>query len=122
MLKPIAVEGMTLTITPNTVSGTVSVVGMPSSRARAAGAAVYRGPVNVSIETPTQGDFVGPLASGALQPTAAKGRADGMVVLREGDRTAELTVTGTHTSTGATTPIVFTVVVSAAGQTKNRSE
>jgi hypothetical protein len=123
MLKPIAISGMTLTISPSTVTGVISITSPPSTRVNAGSAGVYRGPVIINVTGVTQGDFIAASpVPGTLQPTATKGRAESQFLLREGDKASGLSTTGTHSSSGTTTPINFEVEVTSAGQTKDRSE
>ncbi len=122
MPKLIAVSGMTLTVTPSTVTGTPTVTALPSLKVNAGGSAVYRGSVAISVAAITQGNFVGPTAVGNLQATATKGRADGQFLLREGDKATGLSTAGTDPGSGATTIINFAVEITSAGQLKARSD
>ncbi len=128
MLQPIAVSGMTVSITTPGVTGKITLSSSPSLRVKAGGAGVYRGPLLLSVSgliSASCGSQLTGSASATIMPTATKTRADGQFVLRRGDK-----VTGVQ-STGASNPgspnpiactITFDIEITNAGQSKDQAE
>lgn len=127
-MKPVAVSGATLTVSPAAGStgagGVASFTGLPSTKARA-GAAIYRGPTTITVSgvtNPAQGATTpSPPLVATLSPTAEKTRVEAKEPLREGD---EVTVTVIPTKpTASPTPVPTQMVVKivSAGQSKVRA-
>ena len=98
--------------------GTFTITSTPSTNVSAGGGGVFRGPLNGTFSEGNASGFVSGSVAGAwvIQPTAANVKADGQLVIRDGD-TGTLTATGTlPPPTGGTAPVTGSVVVSDAGQ------
>lgn len=122
-LEPLAVQGCIIDhATGSTVSlGTFLITSLSSLKVKGEGAGVFKTPLaftfsggNVAGGVP--GTAVG---SGTIIATAQKTKAEGLLVIREGDTG---TLIGTYTQTGTPpipgVPFSASVEVSDAGQTK----
>lgn len=126
MKKPVAVEGMTLTF-GDTVPGSVTL-GSASVAVSVDGAGVYAGPVTIVLvgasnekEAATGGTNKPPAGvPGVFEPTAEFCKADGLKVLRVGDK-ATFKVTGVDAKAN---PVVWdvTATIVDAGQSNTTAE
>jgi len=124
-LKEVAVQGMTIGITGAGISGSVTVLGTPSTKVKAEANGVYKDNLSVTIPTGLR-DTPGLCTSVAPFPTnvpasAVKNRVDGVEPLRVDDETGTLNVPGVLDGGGACV-ISTTVKITDAGQTKVRAE
>ena len=103
--------------------GIFTIISMPSTTTRADGQPVYRGPLRYTFAGGNSSGFdpgtVTTTVPQIIQPTALKVSADGLRVIREGDR-GQMAATGTVS--GTPTAVVGSVEVSDAGQDKVRAE
>jgi uncharacterized Zn-binding protein involved in type VI secretion len=123
-MKPVCVDGMTLETDPSTVSCSMSMVGPPSSKVKAEGKGAWHDGDKVSVSNvtvPSAGATIpdpGPYQA-AFAAGAAKVKADGKLVLLEGDETATISATPKIPGSPPTNyPVSFKVKASAAGQSK----
>lgn len=127
-MKPVAVVGATLTVSPapgsTGVGGTASFTGLPSTKARA-GAAIYRGPTTITVSAvtnPAQGATnPSPPLVVTLSPTAEKSRVEGEGPLREGDEVTVIVIPTKPTVPPTPVPTQMIVKITAAGQSKVRA-
>lgn len=121
MGKNIAVEGMVMTFTPATVTGVITITGVPSLKSKATSLGIYKDGLSVSVAAPTDSatQMVGTGAGvGSFISTAIKTKADSTPVLLEGDVTGTITVPAVHAVTGVPGTVVFTLTINSAGQIK----
>lgn len=120
MKKLVAVEGMTLDF-GDTVPGTVTL-GNASTSVSVDGSGVYAGPVQIVLvgASNAQSAATGGTGAGTFEPTAEYCSADGIKVLREGDK-AEFKVVGVDAKSN---PVEWdvTATIVAAGQTSVTAE
>ena len=98
--------------------GSFSIISAPSTNVKAASKGVYRGTLLGTFTRGNASGFVSGSVAGtwSIDPTAANVKADGQLVIREGD-TGTLSATGTiPPPTGGTGPVNGTVKVTSAGQ------
>lgn len=128
-LKNIANENMTIEIVTPGVTGTISLVSTPSTKVKADGVGVYRGSLQFGVsniqQSPCGTASPGSVASASISPTTSKVKADGQLVLREGDKVTGLSAVGA-TQPGTPSPIpctiIFDVEITNAGQSKVKAE
>lgn len=126
-LKPIAIDGCTFLPSDPLVVCTIAPAGMPSMKVKA-GAGVLEDGYQVlvsAITYPSAGATIpdpGPYPA-SFSSTASKVKADGKLVLLEGDKTATINATpqipGTPPSPN---PISFEIVIQVAGQTNVKAQ
>lgn len=127
-MKAVAVAGATLSVAPATgstgVGGVAVFTGLPSTKVRA-GAAVYRGPTQITVSAvtnPAQGATTpSPPFVATLSPTAEKTRAEGQEPLREGDEVTVTVVPTKPTAPPTRVPTQMVVKIVSAGQSKVRA-
>ena len=114
----VATSALALSVSGTAVVGTASVTSSPSTKVKAGGSGVYRGPMNVSIAPGcTNGTCTSTAPTAAIiNPTATKMKVESQLVIRENDEVTA-TVAGVLSSGGACT-FPATVTVNNAGQTK----
>ena len=117
MGKAIAIQSCTFSISPLTISGSVTAQTSPSTKFKINGQGVFFGPLTVLTSALSQGSFQAPPTSFTINPTAIKTKHNSLAVILENDF-ATLPITFTDPGTGTTTVISVTVKVSNAGQTK----
>jgi hypothetical protein len=127
MSKLLAVEGMTLTIDPPTVLGTITITGLPMNKAKQDGSKVYLDGLSVSISgvtNPSAGATIpDPVpAVGNINSSAIKTKQDGTLVLFVGDETSTITSNPLIPGLPPTpSPVNYKVKISVAGQLKAKS-
>ena len=129
MNKAVAVNGCTLTITTVGVSGTITIISIPSLKVKADGKGVYSGDLEFKVDNiigiaPAGSSHTGTVASAKISPTAIKTKAEDKFVIRIGDKVSNLSAVGATEPNipppGNTKPstIIFDVEITNAGQTK----
>jgi len=119
-VKPVAVEGCTLTTSPGT--GTATITSAASTTNKADGKGVYRGTIQIAISGYSSSAITvagSGSGTGTLNGSAQTTKADGQSVVLEGDQ-ATITVNG-QAYEGSTTVGVselVTVNIQNAGQNK----
>ena len=104
--------------------GTFTITSTPSVKVKAGGSGVYRGPLTFTFAGGSAPGLVAGSVTGAgtINPTATKTKADGLLVIREGDSVL-VTFTGTNSSPPPPTlNVAGTVEVASAGQTKAKAQ
>lgn len=126
-MKLIVVNGFTYSISDPTVVATVALTGTPSAKNKAGGAGMCKHGFSISVSAitvPSVGATIpdpGPYTA-SFESTATKVKADGSLVLLEGDKTATITATPQIPgSPPAPYPVSFHVSISVAGQTKAKA-
>ena len=122
-LKNIANGDATLNVSIPLGAGSANITSTPSVKVKAMSKGVYRGGLNFVI--PSGAGISGTCISvapksGTISPTAQKVKADGQLVIRDGDNTT-LTVPGQVPSTGAVCSFSATITVNA-GQIKAKAQ
>jgi len=125
-LELIAVEGCTIAHDSGSgiSGGTFTITSVASTRVKGQGFGVYTVTIDFTFAggneaTVTPGTVVG---SGSVSSTAIKTKAEGLIVMREGD-TGTLSGTGTNPAAPPPTlPVSGPVIIAAAGQSKARAE
>lgn len=127
--KEIANEDLTLQITTEGVTGSIEIISVPSTKVKANNKGVYRGDLIFNVSGLVQG-VCGTSTAGSnlgvtISPTAVKVKAEGLEVLRKGDKVTEVTSSGAM-QPGSPSPtactITYDVEVVDAGQTKAKAE
>ena len=114
-----AVQGCQLQIMSG--AGVATITTPPSTKLKAAGKPVYTGPLSVSVS-----GFSGSVVSsggtgvGTINPTSTS-KSDGKGIVREGDTSQPITVSGVNAS-GLPASEVVTVKIVSAGQTATGGE
>lgn len=122
MAKLVAVDGCTFKFTDASgapANAMITVTAQPSQKSKAEGKGVYKIPLTFTLATVmtskiTNGDGA-TTAPGSMPSTAQKTKADGVLVMLEGDK-VDVPVIG-H-SGNSTASDVVTVEIAVAGQTK----
>ena len=126
-MKLIAVNGFTCALSNPLVQATVALTGTPSAKCKAGGAGMCKHGFSLSVSAitaPSSGATIpdpGPY-SASISSSASKVKADGSLVLLEGDKTA--TITATPQIPGSPPvpfPVSFDISISVAGQTKAKA-
>jgi len=125
-MEYIAVDGLTLA--PQGIvsigAGALVITSVPSIKVKAGGKGVYKTPLTFTLAGANATGYdpgtVVTVGSGSMPATAAKCKADGILVMRENDQVVGVTMTGTIG--GTPTPFVETWKITSAGQTKVRAE
>lgn len=125
-LKLIGVDGLTIVHSAGSPisGGTFTITSTPSVKVKAQGKGVYSGVLSFTfaggnMSGITAESFTG---AGTINPTAIYVKADGALVIREGD-TGTLTGSGTNPSPPPpTVPGTGGVEISVAGQTKVKAQ
>jgi len=120
--KEIAVQGLTLTpqgiVTPGT--GNLTITSTPSVKNKAEGNGMYKTPLQFTLvganATGYDPGTVQIVGTASISATAAKVKADGVLVMRVDDQNAAVSMTGTIS--GTPTPFVEPWKITAAGQSK----
>lgn len=118
MSKFIAVQGCTLTVDNSTAQA--QIIDTPSMKVKAENKGVYKTPLKVQVTAASQGSFIqtAPMV-GNIVSTAQKIKAENILVILEGDKTASpVMCPASDPSTGASMTIPVTVTIQQAGQTK----
>jgi hypothetical protein len=123
-LKEIAVVGMTFKFVNPAHSGTVTVTGAASTKVKAGGQFVYKTLLAISISNGSDGSTtINATGTGVLIATAIKNKVDGQFVLRKGDQSTVIPMTGDNISPPPPTMAYTTVVeIDDPGQNKVRGE
>lgn len=121
--KFIAVEGMTFELSPNTVSGCVTILTPPSAEVEVQGKRAYFGNIDVivtNIKQCAKGSAVAGSVKGKIFPTSTTTKVRGKAVLREGDKSDTLVAYDAMqpgpNGAPVPSPIQFTLTVVDAGQ------
>lgn len=98
-LKELAVVGMTFKFVNPAHSGTVTVTGIASTKVKAGGQFVYKTLLSISISNGSDGSTtINATGTGIMIATSLKNKADGQFVLRKGDKSTVITMTGDNVS------------------------
>jgi hypothetical protein len=122
-LKPIANTNLTIDAKEISIlTANFSITSFPKFKVKAEGNPVYSGNMTVLVSGVTTATCTqtGPPVPAIITPTATKVKAEGSLVIREDDESAQISIPGTTGSTGCT--ILLTAVVSDAGQTKAKAQ
>jgi len=121
--KDIAVVGMTFKFVNPAHSGTVTVVGLASTKNKAGGAFIYKTTLAITISNGSDGNVTNATGAGTIIATSTKALADNLPPLRKGDQSIPITMTGTNPSPPPPTLAYVTVVeIDDPGQNKVSSE
>jgi len=128
MAEQVAVSGMTLIIvegSPTPVFGTILITGSPSVKNKA-GSGIYKDNLAIQVTNITSPPATipdpGPKNSNIIA-TAAKVEADGVLVLRRGDKTGIINaIPKIPGSPPVDYPVTFKVMITVAGQIKVKAE
>ncbi len=114
-----AVQGCQLQLMSG--AGVATIATPPSTRLKAGGKPVYVGPLAISIAGFSGAVITGGgTGVGTLNPTST-GKSDGRGIVREGDVSQPITVSGPN-ATGSPATEVVTVKIAGAGQAASRGE
>lgn len=123
-MKLVAVQGFSHSISDPLVLATVALTGTPSVKCKAGGMGICKHGFGVSVSAitvPSVGATIpdpGPY-SASFSSTAVKVKADGSLVLLEGDKTGNITASPQIPgSPPVPYPVTFYLSISAAGQLK----
>lgn len=119
MMAFYAVQGCQLQIMSG--AGVATITTPPSTKLKANGKPVYIGPLTVSV-TGFSGAVVtgGGTGTGTINPTSI-GKTEGKGIVREGDTSQPITISGVNAS-GSPATEVTTVKIVSAGQMVTRGE
>ena len=119
-LKNVANKACTVAVTAGG-TGNASITTSESSKVKANEQGVYRGPISVTVSGATSGDCSGATGVGIINPSAEKMKADGLLVIREGDKKENVNVVGVLPNSQ---PCDFdvTIEITNAGQTKLKAQ
>lgn len=113
----IANTNLTIQITPPTVTGTPQVITPPSTKVKADGSYVYKGPIDIFVpDLVLSGGFTPTPTTFTIQPTALKTKVEGSEVIRQNDFVTTPVTFPHPSSSPATVPV--TVTIQDAGQMK----
>jgi hypothetical protein len=127
-LENVCNESMILSVNEIGTTATLTILTPAKPKVKAGGSGVYAGDIDVAISLATNGTCTqtppvppAPFPKATLKPTATKTKAQGDLVLRDGDSAVAVTISGTD---GGGNPCTFpvTVVVTDAGQTKVKAQ
>ena len=127
-LELIAVDGCTLAhASGSSISGGAFVItAAPDTKAAAGGAGVFKTPLTFTFSGGSASGFVtGSVMTTApvsMSATAAKVKAGGALVMREGDSVTMSCVGTLPSPPGGTSSVAGNVEISAAGQTKVKAQ
>lgn len=117
-MSELAVQGCTIQITSGQQASLIQITTPPSAKVKAEGKGVYFGDIEVSLTAITQGNLSCPSGTITISGTASNVlNADGDCAVQKND-TATDTFTFTDSSSGSTTDLPVTVLITDAGQTK----
>ena len=124
-LKEFAVEGLTFKFVNPAHSGTVTVTGAASTKAKKIpeNKFVYLNNLSISISNGSDGSITNATGTGTMTATATKNKCEGVFPLRKGDQSGIITMTGTNPSPPpATAQYTTQVEIDDPGQTKSLGE
>jgi len=112
MSEFIANNSMTFKFENPAHSGTVTITTPASTKVKAGGVGVHKDNMAIVISNGSDGSITNATGSGVINATAQKAKADGVLVLREGDKNnIPIVMTGTNPSPPPPTSTYTTVVV-----------
>lgn len=121
----LAVVGMTFKFVNPAHSGTVTVTGLASTKIKASGQFVYKDTLAISISNGSDGSITNATGVGTMIATSTKNReiSDLLFILRKGDKSIIITMTGDNPSPPPPTAQYNTQVeIDDPGQTKVKGE
>lgn len=128
-LELIAVDGCTLAHSDGSLisGGVFKIISVPDVKTKAGGAGVFKTPLQFTFSGGNASGFVpGSVMTTApvsIVATAAKVKAGGLLVMREGDSVLMNCIgTVNPPPPGVTAPVAGNVEISAAGQTKVKAQ
>ena len=117
-MSELAVQGCTIEITSGQKASLIQITTPPSAKVKAEGKGIYFGDIEVSLTAITQGSLSCPSGTITISGTASNVlNANGDCAVQKND-TATDTFTFTDSSSGSTTDLPVTILITDAGQTK----
>jgi len=122
--KELAVEGMTFKFVNPAHSGNVVINDPPSSKNKCIGNGIYKDNLSINITNGSDGSITNGTGAGNIAATGSKVKIDNnILVLRKGDQSGNITITGTNPSPPPPTLQYTTQVeIDDPGQTKVKGE
>lgn len=118
-----AVTDMSLDFVNSGDSGDITITGSPSTKVKADNKFVYQEGTIITITNGSNGSITNATGSGAMVATTTKNFAENKRMLRNGDRSAPIIMTGTNPSPPPATATYVTVVeIDDPNQTKWKGE
>lgn len=122
-LKEIAVQGSTLKFQNPAHSGTITITTPPSTNTKVDSKGVYAGVLTVTISNGSDGSITNATGTGTITPTALFVKVDGQLVIRKGDFSIPITMTGQNPSPPPPTSTYLTTVeIDDPNQTNTKAD
>ena len=119
----IATSSLTFRFQNPAHSGTVSVITPSNPNMKIDSLNTYAGIITVSISNGTDGSITNATGIGTISPTSIFTKLDSNYVIREGDQSISIVMTGQNPSPPPPTSTYTTVIiVDTAGQTSTKSD
>ena len=122
-LIEVAVLDCTLKFQNSSHSGTIVISTLPSTNTKVDNNGVYAGVLTVVITAGTDGSITNATGTGTISPTALFVKIDGQLVIRKGDSSIVITMTGTNPSPPPTNSTYLTTVeIDDPNQTSTKAD
>lgn len=123
MSEFLAVVGMTFKFVNPAHTGSITVVGSPSTKLKAGVNFAYKDNLSISISNGSNGSITNATGVGTMLATALKNLIESSKPLRKGDKSTIITMTGTNPSPPpATSTYTTQVEIDDPGQNKVKME